>query len=252
MKEASFYFLTKLGAMHYILWDTQSQQLKREIQELGLEHVILRYQVGILQKEMATHSSILAWKIPWTEESGRLWCKELQRVGHNWSDSVQFSNSVVSDSLWPHGLQHTRFKLMSIESVMPSSRLILCRPFSSHLQSFPASGSFPMNQLFASSGQSIGVSASASVFPMNIQDWFLLGWTGWISLQSKGFSRVLHNNSKASILRRSAFFIVQLSHPYMTTGNTIPLVYRKTCLLRNLYAAQEATVKWLSTNKYLN
>ena len=248
MKEASFYFLTKLEAMHYILWDTQSQQLKREIQELGLEHVILRYQVGILQKEMATHSSILAWKIPWTEESGRLWSTELQRIGHNWSDSVQFSHSVVSDSLWPHGLQHTRFKLMSIESVMPSSRLILCRPFSSHLQSFPASGSFPMNQLFASSGQSIVFSASASVFAMKIQDWFLLGWTGWISLQSRRFSRVLHDNSKASILRRSAFFIVQLSHPYMTTGKTIPLVYRKTCLLRNLYAAQEATVKWLSTN----
>ena len=77
-------------------------------------------------------------------------------------------------------------KLMSVESVMPSNHLILCRPFSSHLQSFPASGYFQMSQFFASGGQSIGVSASASVLPMNIQDWFPLGWTGWISLQSKG------------------------------------------------------------------
>ena len=76
---------------------------------------------------------------------------------------------------------------MSIELVMPSNHLILCCPFSSHLQSFPASGSFPMSPFFASGGQSIRVSASASVLPMNIQDWFPLGWTGWISLQSKGF-----------------------------------------------------------------
>ena len=96
-------------------------------------------------------------------------------------------------------------------------------PFSSCPQSLPASGSFPVSQLLASGGQSIGVSASASVLPMNTQDWFPLGWTGWISLQSKGLSRVLSNthSSKASILRCSAFFIVQLSHPYMTTGKTI-------------------------------
>ena len=98
-------------------------------------------------------------------------------------------------------------------------------PFSSHLQSFPASGSFPLSQFFTSGGQSIGVSASTSVLPMNIQDWFPLGWTGWISLQSKGLSKSLlqHHSSKASILRQSAFFIVQLSHPYMTTGKTIVL-----------------------------
>ena len=81
-------------------------------------------------------------------------------------------------------------KLMSIESVMPSKHLILCHPFPSSLQSFPASGSFPVSQIFASGGQSIGVSASASVLPMNIEDWFPLGWTGWISFQSKGLSRV--------------------------------------------------------------
>ena len=97
-------------------------------------------------------------------------------------------------------------------------------PFFSCLQSFPASGSFLMSQLFASSGQSIGVSASASVLPMNTQDWSPLGWTGWISLQSKGLSRVFSNITvQASILWPSAFFIVQLSHPYMTTGKNIAL-----------------------------
>ena len=98
-------------------------------------------------------------------------------------------------------------------------------PFSSHLQSFPASGAFQMSQLFASGGQNIGVSASASVLPMNIQKWFHLGWTFWISLQSKGLSKHLlqHHSSKASILQCSIFFIVQLSHPYMTTGKTIAL-----------------------------
>ena len=107
------------------------------------------------------------------------------------------------------------------DAVQPSHPLI---PFSSCLQSSPASGSFPMSQFFASGGQSIGVSASASVLPMNIQDWFPLGWTGWISLQSKGLSRVLqHHSSKASILQCSAFFMVQLSHLHMTTGKTIAL-----------------------------
>ena len=110
---------------------------------------------------------------------------------------------------------------MSIESVMPSNYLILCRPC---LQSFPASESLPVSQFFASGGQNIGVSASPSVLPMNIQDWFPLGWTGWISLLSKGLSSLLqHHTSKASILWCSAFFIVQLSHPYMTTGKTIAL-----------------------------
>ena len=97
-------------------------------------------------------------------------------------------------------------------------------PFSACLQSFPTSGSFQLSQLLASGEQSIGVSASTLVLPMNTQDRFPLGWTGWISLQSKGLSRVLqHHSSKASILRHSAFFIIQLSHPYMTTGKTIAL-----------------------------
>ena len=97
-------------------------------------------------------------------------------------------------------------------------------PFSSCLQSFPESGSFPMSQFFTSGGQSIGVSASTSLLPMNIQDWFPLGLTGWLSLQSKGFSRVFSNTT----VQKHQFFSTQLSlwsnsHPYMTTGKTIAL-----------------------------
>ena len=110
---------------------------------------------------------------------------------------LQISCSVVSNFLRPHGLQHTRHPCPSPtprawSNSCPSSRWFhptissSVVPFSSRLQSFPASGSFPMSQLFTSGGQSTGV--SASVLPMNIQDWFPLGWTGWISLQSKGLS----------------------------------------------------------------
>ena len=95
-------------------------------------------------------------------------------------------------------------------------------PFSSCLQSFPASEPFKMSQLFASGGQSVGV--SASVFPMNIQDWFLFRLTGWISLQSKGLQESSPTPQfEASILQRSAFTMVQLSHLYMTTGKSIAL-----------------------------
>ena len=123
-------------------------------------------------------------------------------------------------------------KLMSVESVMPSNHLILCCPLSSYLQSFPASGSFPMSQLFASGSQSIGASASASVLPMIIQDWFPLGLTSLISLQSNRLWRVFSNSSssKTAILWCSAFFMVQLSHPYMTTGKTIAsTIYMDLC-----------------------
>ena len=98
-------------------------------------------------------------------------------------------------------------KLMCIELVMPSSHLILCRPFSSCPQSFPASGSFQMSQLFALGGQVIGLSPSTSVLPMNTQDWFPLGWTGWISSQSKGLSRVFSNTT----VKKQQFFSTQLS-----------------------------------------
>ena len=119
----------------------------------------------------------------------------------NLFSSVQFSHSVVSDSLQPHKLQHARPPCpSSTPGVYPNSGPLSwwCHPaisssvvpFSSCPQSFPASGPFQMSQLFTSGGQSIGVSASTSVLPMNIQDWSPLGWTGWISLQSKGLSRV--------------------------------------------------------------
>ena len=112
------------------------------------------------------------------------------------------------------------------DAIQPSHPLLV--PFSSRLQPFPASGSFPVSRLFASDSQRIGASASASVLPMNIQDWFPLGWTGMISLQIKGLSRVFSNITvqKHQFFGCSAFFTVQLSHPYMTTGKTIALTSR--------------------------
>ena len=109
---------------------------------------------------------------------------------------------------WLDGITNSRglLKLMSFESMMSSNHLILCLPFSSRLLSLPASGSFQMSQLFASGGRSIGVLASTSVLPMNNQDWFPLGWTGWISLQSKGLSRVFSNTT----VQKHQFFGAQL------------------------------------------
>ena len=129
-----------------------------------------------------------------------------------------FSHSVMSNSLQPHGLQHTRLPCPSPSPGACSNSCPLnqwCHttisssigPFSSCLQSFPASGSFPMSQSFALGGQSIGVPALASVFPMNTQDSYPLGWTGWISLQSKGLSRVFSNNT----VQKHQFFGAQLS-----------------------------------------
>ena len=149
-----------------------------------------------LKEGMATRSSILAWSASWTKEPGGLQSRGLHRVEHDWATntdfhfsrcSVQFSRSVVSNSLPPHGLQYTRLPCPSpipwpYSNSCPlswwchptiSSSVI---PFSSYLQSFSASRSFQMSQFFASGGQSIGVSASASILPMNIQDWFPLGW----------------------------------------------------------------------------
>ena len=142
-------------------------------------------------------------------------------VVHKWIfSSVNFSCSVVSDycdPFGPHGPQHARPPCPS-----PTPRVYLnscplsqwCHltisssvvPLSSHLQYFLASGSFPMSQLFTSGGRSIGVSASASVLPMNIQDWFPLGWTGWISLQSKELSRAFFNIT----VQKHHFFVAQL------------------------------------------
>ena len=129
----------------------------------------------------------------------------------NYLHSIMFSEeSVFLKSfikIWKSSHFRSLLKLMSIESVMLSNHLTLCRPLSSHLQSFPASGYFPMSQFFTSDGQSIGASASASVLPMNIQDWVPLGLTGWISLQSKGLSRVFSNTT----VQKHQFFDAQLS-----------------------------------------
>ena len=180
--------------------------------------------------------------------------------------SDQISRSVVSDSSRPHESQHARPPCPSptprvYSNSCPSS--LWCHPtisssvipFPSCPQSFPASGSFQMSQFFASGGQSIGVSASASVLPMNL-DWFPLGWTGWISLQSKEFSSLLqHHSSNASILWCSAFFIVQLSHPYMTAGKTIALTRRTfvSKVMSLLFNMLSRLVKaFLPRNKCLN
>ena len=130
----------------------------------------------------------------------------------------QFSHSVVSDSMWPNGLQHARPPCPSptpgaCSHSCPSSwwshptKSSSVLPFSSCLQPFPASGSFPVHQFFTSGGQSNGVSASASVLPMNIQDWFPLGLTGWISLQSRELSRVFSNTT----VQKHQFFGAQFS-----------------------------------------
>ena len=135
-----------------------------------------------------------------------------------WASSVQFSPSVVSDSLWPHGLQHARPPCplptpRACSNSCPSSQW--CHPtisssevpFSSCLQSFLASASFLRSMFFTPGGQNIGVSDSASVLPMNIQDWFPLGWTGWISLQFKGLPRVFFNTTA----QKHQFFGAQIS-----------------------------------------
>ena len=122
------------------------------------------------------------------------------------SSSAQVNRSVVSDTLWPHGPQHARLPCPSPTPGVYANSCSLGRwchptisssvvPLSSPFQSFPASGSFPMSQFFTSGGQSIGVSASTSVLPMNTQDWSPLGWTGWVSLQCKGLSRVFSNTT---------------------------------------------------------
>ena len=144
---------------------------------------------------MATHSSVLAWRIPGTGEPGGLPSMGSHRVGHNWSD---LAAAACPLGRWCH-------PTISFSVI----------PFFSHLQSFPALGSFLMSWLFASGGQIIGVSASASVLPMNIQDWLPLEWTGWISLQSKVLSRVSSNTTVESLNSLALSFL------YMPTLTSI-------------------------------
>ena len=157
-------------------------------QLLELSDFTFTFHFHALEKKMATHSSILAWRIPGTEEHSGLPSMGSHRVGHDWSD------------------------LAAAAAACPLSRwcyptiLSFVIPFSSCVRSFSASGSFQMSQLFVSVGRSIGVSASTSVLPMNTQDWSLLGWTGWIFLQSKGLSRVFSNTT----VQKHQFYGTQL------------------------------------------
>ena len=162
----------------------------------------------------------------WVDQSCPTLCDPMN---HSSQASLSITNSQSS------------LRLTSIQSVMPCSHLILCRPLLLPPPTLPASESFPMSQLFAWGGRSTGVSSSASFPPKKSQGWSPSEWTGWISLQSKGLSRVFSNTTiqKASILWHTAFFIVQLSYPYMTTGKTIALtrwifVGQIMCLLLNM------------------
>ena len=164
-----------------------------------------------------------------TKTAGNYFCNHYINSFYIILYSVQFSHSVVSNSLWPHESQHVRPPCPSptpgvYSNSFPSSRW--CQPaisssavpFSSCPQSLPTSGSFPMNQLFSWGGQSTEVSASASVLPMNTEDWSL-GWTGWISLQSKGLSRVFSNTT----VQKHQFSIAQLSSQSNSHIHTWPL-----------------------------
>ena len=161
-------------------------------------------------------------------QSSKISCQQNIRILQ--FSSVQFSCSVMSDSLWPHELQHTRAPYpLPTPGVYPNScpSSWWCHPaiwssvvpFSSCPQSLPASGSFPMSQLFTWGGQSIGVSALASVLPMNTQDWSPLEWTGWISLQSKGLSGVFSNTT----VQKHQIFGIQLSSQFNSHIHTWPL-----------------------------
>ena len=149
--------------------------------------------------------------------------------------SLCFRFHIISHSLWLHELQYARLPCPSpTPGVYPNSCPLSrwCHlsnsssviPFSSYLESFLTSGSFQMRQLFATGSQNIGVSASTLVLPVHIQGWFPLWWTGWLhAVQANLKSLLQHHSSKASVLWHSAFFIVQLSHPYMTTGKIMIL-----------------------------
>ena len=170
--------------------------------------------------EAVTSQVLLSIFFPYRYDIGRLECNFHSPL------LVKFSCSVTSDSLQPHGLQHPR---LSCPSPPPRAYLSSCPlswrchqtisssvvPFSSHLQCFLASGSFPRSQFFTSGSQSIRVSVSASVLPVNIQDWFPLGWTDWISLQSRGLSRVFPNTT----VQKHLVFGAQLYGPTLTCTN---------------------------------
>ena len=163
--------------------------------------------------------------------------------------TVQFSSVAQSCPTHRNPMNHSTLGL-PVHHQLPEftqTHVHWCHPtisssvvtFSSCLQSFPASGSLQMSQFFASSGQSLGVSASTSVLPMNIQDWFPLGWTGLNSLLFKGLSSLLQHHSSKTSIQHSGLFMVEMSHPYMTTGKTTALnlptlVFKVMSLLFNM------------------
>ena len=188
----------------------------------------LRMAIGLKPKQWALMTQML-----WLNIVNDFLTTGWEVIVRSWG-SVQFSHSVVSDSLQPHEPQHARPPCPSPTREVHPNPCPLCQwchptisssviPFSSCPQSFPASGSLQMSQLSASGDQSIGVSASTAVLPMNTQDWSPLEWTDLLAVQGTLKSLLQHHSSKASILLHSAFFIVQLSRPYMTTGKTIAL-----------------------------
>ena len=187
---------------------TLNKTLANWIQQyIKTKYTMIKWNLSQGWKDFSISTNQSVWYNTWTN----------QRMKTLWW-SLFSSVTVMSNSLWPHGLQHARLPCPSptpraCSNSCPSSQW--CHPtisssvvpFSSCLQSFPVSGSFPRSQFFALGGQSIGVSASASVLPMNIQDWFHLGLTGLISLQSKGLSRLFSNTT----VQKHQFFDAQLS-----------------------------------------
>ena len=173
---------------------------------------------SIITHELIAYSESISLSLSVSVSTERKRERETSVVLFLWISSVQLSRSVVSDSLWPHESHHTR---PPCPSPTPGVHLDSCAssqwchpaisssvvPFSYCPQSLPASGSFPMSQLFAWGGQNIGVSASASFLPKNTQGWSPLGWTNWISLQSKGLARVFSNTT----VQKHQFFSAQLS-----------------------------------------
>ena len=193
----------------------------RILQARILEWVVVSFSRGSSQTRDQTQVSHIA---------GGFFTRWATREAPSTEYSVPFSLSVVSDSLQPHELQHSRPPCPSPTPRVHSNSCPWSRwchpaisssdvPFSSCSQSLPASGSFPMSQLFAWGGQSIGVSASASVLTMNTQEWSPLEWTGWISLQSKGLSRVFSNTT----VQKHQFFCAQLSSQSNSHIHTRPL-----------------------------
>ena len=194
-------------------------------------------------------SSLHQWNFPWLSqllESGS--CLDLfgvcivvvvQSLSHVWLFATPWTKA--HQASLPFLISLSLLKLMSIESVMPSDHFILCPPFSSCLQSFPASGSFPMSWLYESGGQSIRVSVLASVLPMNIQGWFLLGLTGLISLLSKGLSRVFSSTTVQKYI--VCIICIILGNPLLRSGapQAPPIFFQHTAEFKTISACQPFT-----------